>query len=120
MQNELRLSWIASRDDGNSPPFSAETENGAIRVRGHLSTGTRGWVLRAGANRRRATITLQVTAVETEAVRAPDLEFHRYEALIPVWRSGRYRLRVHHAYLPKGGPGQGLGQPVFEGVVDIP
>jgi hypothetical protein len=122
VHNDLPLSWVAICDstDGDSPAFSARTEPGAIRVRGHLSTGTRGWVLRAGADRRRTTITLRVTAVEHQPVRAPDLEFHRYEAVIPVWRSGRYRLRVTHAYLPRHGPGQGLLDPVFEETLQVP
>lgn len=100
--------------------FSANPEPGAIRVRGHLSTGTRGWVLRAEAGRRRTTITLRVTAVEAEPIRSPDLEFHRYEAVIPVWRPGRFRLRVTHSYLPRNRPGAGLLDPVFEETINVP
>lgn len=120
--SDLPLSWATALDQTGTidRDFFAQSEPGRIRVSGHLSVGTRGWALKAEAGRRRATITLRVTAVETQAERVPDLEFHRYEATIGVWRSGRYRLRIMHAYIPMGRPGEGLQDPVFEEILSVP
>ncbi len=121
MPNPLQIRWNAGTDDGVAEigEFIAEPDEGGIRVRGRLSTGTRGWVLRAEAGCRRAVVTLQVTAVERDEIRHPDLEFHHYEARIRVRRTGRYHLRVLHSYMPRGGPGEGYGRPVFEGTVMV-
>lgn len=122
MPHHLPIRWKAGTDDGLAEvvEFVAEPEAGEIRVRGRLSTGTRGWVLKAEAGCRRAVVTLQVTAVERGEIRHPDLEFHHYEARIRVRRTGRYHLRVLHSYIPRGEPGDGYARPVFEGTVTVP
>lgn len=93
---------------------------GQICLRGHLSTGSRGWRLRAEARSLRSKITLQITAIEAPGVRVPDIEHHEYAATIQVKRPGRYRLTVAHAYFLRGVGGYGLPGPVFDGTLVVP
>ena len=100
--------------------FRVETDSGRLTIHGHLTAGSRGWMLRAKAACRRSTITVHITAIETAARRLPDLEHHRYHATIDVQRPGRYSLRVAHAFVLKGESGVGLARPVFEQVLHVP
>ncbi|MEZ4455738.1 MAG: hypothetical protein R2882_04175 [Gemmatimonadales bacterium] len=106
--------------ESNFRDFELETEVGRITVRGHLSTGSRGWRLRAEAARRRSVITVQVTAIETEPERLPDLEHHEYEAVIDVGSPGRFNVRVAHSFLLREVGGQGMPRPVFEESAAVP
>lgn len=121
MSRSLPLDLIASKNDPATVAarFQVDAREGYIKVRGQLSTGTRGWVLRGEASYRRATVTLQITAIETEVIRVPDLEYHRYEATIHIKQPGRYHLRIAHAYVPRGEYGQGLDAPVFEKTIAV-
>lgn len=107
-------------DPAETPRFEVETSNGMIRIRGHLSTGSRGWVLRGEAACRRSVVTLQITAVEVDQPRVPDLEHHEYEAQIAVKAPGRYGLRVSHAFLLRREGGFGLPHPVHEASLSVP
>jgi len=121
MRRGLAMAWSSEPvTDGRPSAFAVEAVPGEIRLRGHLSTGTRGWTLRGEAEYRRAVITLHVTAIEHDTVRVPDLEFHIYEARINVRRPGRYHIRIAHAHIPRGETGSGLVLPVFEGSVTVP
>ncbi len=122
MSHTLPLQWAASIEPEGNPAsvISVRSEEGQILVRGQLSTGTRGWSLRGGAARKRSVITLQVTAVASDPIRAPDLEFHSYEAVITVRPAGRYRLRVTHACFTKGESGESFIRPVHEQSISVP
>jgi hypothetical protein len=100
--------------------FESDVEPGVIQVRGHLSTGSRGWKLHAAAAYRRSVIVVQVTAVELPPGSAPDLEFHAYCATVRVHRRGRFHLKVRHAYRRIGVTGVSLPDPVYERTVAVP
>ena len=100
--------------------FEVVTCAESVTIRGQLTAGSRGWALKAEAACRRSTITMNVTAFEVEPMREPDLEHHRYEATIRVRRTGRYMLRVAHAYVLRGERGMALPKPVFETTFRIP
>jgi hypothetical protein len=102
------------------PQFQVQTEVGAIIVRGHLSTGSRGWALRAEAACRRSVINLHVTAVEMHPQRVADLEHHEYRATLRVRQPGKYSLRVCHGFHLRGEAGLGLPHPVFEANLQVP
>ncbi|MBL8987012.1 MAG: hypothetical protein SFV24_25995 [Gemmatimonadales bacterium] len=122
MARPLSVSLVSTvRDPGDSyPRFAVETDAGVLRIRGHLSTGSRGWRLRAEASCRRSVVTLHVTAVEMESIRRPDLEHHEYEATVRVTRGGPYRVRVAHAFLLQDLGGLGVPRPVFEESATVP
>jgi hypothetical protein len=96
------------------PPFDLAINDATITIRGHLSTGSRGWRLRAEAACRRSVITINVTAIETEPVRTPDFELHEYEATVRPDRGGKYQVRVAHVFVLRDLGGIGLPRPVFE------
>jgi hypothetical protein len=100
--------------------FLVSTDQGQIRILGHLTTGSRGWRLRGVALCHRAVVSVQITAVEAEAARVADLEYHEYEVTVFVKVPGRYRLRISHGYVLRGEHGQGLGSPVHESIVAVP
>jgi len=122
MSRILPLTLAASllRPDQGYPGFEISTEVGAIRIRGYLSTGSRGWSLRAEAARRRSVITVHVTAIEAEEVRVPDLERYAYEAVVWVGDPGRYSIRVAHAFVLRGSGGYALPRPVHEETLSVP
>lgn len=96
------------------------TAAGTITVRGHLSTGSKGWRLRAEAARRRSVVAIHITAIETVDERLPDLEHHDYTVTIRVARAGRYNVRIAHAFVLRGRGGQGMPRPVFDETASVP
>lgn len=103
-----------------SETFESDAEPGVIRVRGYLSTGSRGWELHAAAACRRSVIVMHITAVELPPGSAPDLEYHFYSATIKVHRRGRFHLKVRHGYRCIGVTGVSLPDPVYETTVAVP
>ncbi|MGE0552392.1 MAG: hypothetical protein AB7R55_03070 [Gemmatimonadales bacterium] len=116
----LRLKAAVGAPEARLPSFEVEICPQTITVRGHLSTGSRGWALRAEAACRRSTINLHVTAIEVGEERVPDLEHHRYEATLKVRHPGRYSLRISHGFVMRGEVGLGLPRPVFEKTLQVP
>ena len=96
------------------------TEVGTVTVRGHLSTGSRGWRLRAEAARRRSVVTIHIMAIETADERLPDLEHHEYTATVRLAQAGRYSVRIAHAFVLRDRGGQGMPRPVFEETASVP
>lgn len=109
------------KDPGEaSSEFEMVTEVGTITIRGHLSTGSKGWRLRAAAVRHRAVVTIHITAIETATERLPDLEHHEYTATVRVAQAGRVSVRIAHAFLLRDEGGQGMPRPVFEESASVP
>jgi hypothetical protein len=116
----LTLRSVVVDPDPTVGRFEIAADSGGITVHGQLSTGSTSWKLRAGATAQRSTVTVHVTAVESAAVRVPDIEHHSYEVAIKVGRPGRYHVRISHAYVMHDGNGLGFPHPVIEGVLTVP
>lgn len=116
----LQLQSSAVGSDAIPDGFASEALPGIIQVRGHLSTGSRGWKLHAAAAYRRSVIVIYITAVELAPGSAPDLEYHAYSATIRVHRRGRFHLKVRHAYRCIGVTGMSLPDPVYETTLAVP
>lgn len=119
-QLPVQLESSVCLTDAGPGEFELETGVGTITVRGHMSMGSRGWRLRAGATRRRSVVTIHVTAIETALERHPDLEQHEYTATVRVARAGRYSIRVAHSFLLRDVGGLGMPRPVFEENASVP
>jgi hypothetical protein len=122
MSRELPLKLQSSPVAADEVPqcFESDAEPGIIRVRGHLSTGSRGWRLHAAAACRRSVIVMHVTAVELPPGSTPDLEYHSYDATIRVHRRGRFHLKVRHGFRCVGLTGVTLPDPVYEATLAVP
>ncbi len=122
MAHSLPVNLISTVRESTDPAseFTMATGVGTITIRGHLSTGSKGWRLRAEAARRRSVVTIHITAIETAAERLPDLEHHEYTATVRLTPGGRYNVRIAHAFLLKDRAGQGMPRPVFEETTSVP
>ncbi len=112
------LSTVRNVSEASSV-FEMATGVGTITIRGHLSTGSKGWRLRAEAARRRSVVTIHITAIETAEQRLPDLEHHEYTATVRLAEAGRYSVRIAHAFLLRDQGGQGMPRPVFEDTASV-
>lgn len=108
----LESSLVAVQDAPTQ--FAGATRDGTIQISGHLSTGRRGWRLRATATCHRLVVRVQVTAEEVPPGGTPDLEYYCYSAVLKVDRPGCYRVRVTHAYRLVGEVGSTLLDPVYD------
>lgn len=98
----------------------AVVEGLAIRIRGTLSAGRRGWVLSGRLLRRRRRLFLEVVAERIASDAEPDLEQQEYEALVSGLPGGRFEVYVNHVFLVPGIPPVRLPEPRFVGAAVVP